>query len=148
MVSFLFVVAAACLLLGTYRLGTAARNASTDAVVDLLDVGGTATCRVRTGAQPTNVADADSGTLLGTLTASATAFGASANGVAAANAITSDTTADNSGTAGHHRWYTGGGVVHSDGSCGQGSGDLNFDNAVIVAGGVIAISAYTITTPI
>jgi hypothetical protein len=31
---------------------------------------------------------------------------------------------------------------------GQGSGDLSFDNSVIVAGGTIAISAFTVTVPI
>ncbi len=51
-----------------YRLSTAARNASTDGVVDLLDVGGVATLRIRTSTQETNVGDADGGTLLGTLT--------------------------------------------------------------------------------
>jgi hypothetical protein len=131
-----------------YRLSTAARNASTDAIVDLLDVGGAGTIRIRTGTQPTNVGDADTGTLLGTLTFSATAFGASATGAAAAASITSDTNADASGTAGHFRLYTGGAAIHSDGTCGQGSGDLSFDNNVIVAGGTIAISSFTVTTPI
>jgi hypothetical protein len=131
-----------------YRLSTAARNAGCDGIVDLIDSGGAGTIRVRTGAQPTNVGDADSGTLLGTLTFSATAFGAASTGTATAAAITSDTNADNSGTAGHFRIYTGGAAIHSDGTCGQGSGDLSFDNSVIVAGGTIAISAFTITQPI
>lgn len=131
-----------------YRLSTSARNAANDAVVDGIDAGGAGTIRIRTGAQPTNVGDADSGTLLGTLTFSATAFGASSTGAATASAITSDTSADNSGTAGHARIYTGGAAIHSDMTCGQGSGDLSFDNSVIVAGGTIAISSMTITTPI
>jgi hypothetical protein len=131
-----------------YRLSTAARNASTDGVVDLIDSGGAGTIRIRTSTQPTNVGDADTGTLLGTLTFSATAFGASATGTATASAITSDTNADASGTAGHFRIYNGSAAIHSDGTCGQGSGDLSFDNAVIVAGGTIAISSFTVTTPI
>jgi hypothetical protein len=131
-----------------YRLSTASRNACTDGLVDLLDVGGTATLQVRTGAQPTNVADAAQGTLLGTLTFAATAFGASSTGVATAASITSDTNADASGTAAHFRMLNGGGTIHSDGTCGLGSGDLNFDNNVIVAGGTIAISSMTVTTPI
>lgn len=131
-----------------YRLSTAARNAAADAIADLIDVGGAGTMRVRTGAQPTNVGDADSGTLLGTVTFSATAFGASSTGVVTAASITSDTTADNSGTAGHFRLYKGDGAIHSDGTAGQGSGDMNFDNNVIVAGGVIAVSSMTITVPI
>jgi hypothetical protein len=131
-----------------FRLSTAARNAGTDGVVDLIDSGGAGTIRIRTSTQPTNVGDADTGTLLGTLTFNATAFGASCAGTATAAAITSDTNADASGTAGHFRIYTGAGAIHSDGTCGQGSGDLSFDNAVIVAGGTIAISSFTVTTPI
>lgn len=131
-----------------FRLSTSARNAACDAIVDLLDVGGTATIRVRTGAQPTNVGDADSGTLLGTLTHSATAFGAASVGVATAAAITSDTSADASGTAAHFRNYSGGGTCIMDGDAAQGSGTMNFDNTTIVAGGVIACSSYTVTVPI
>ena len=130
-----------------FRLSTAARNAACDAIVDLLDPSGPGTIRIRTGTQPTNVGDADTGTLLGTLTFSATAFGSSSTGTATASSITSDTSADNSGTAGHFRLYANSGVI-ADGTCGQGSGDLSFDNNVIVAGGVIAISSFTVTVPI
>jgi hypothetical protein len=131
-----------------YRLATASRDASTNAIVDLLDVGGAGTIMVRTGAQATNVGDAPGGTLLGTLTFSATSFGASSTGAAAAASITSDTNADASGTAGHAILRTNAAANHSDMTCGQGSGDLSFDNNVVVAGGTIAISALTVTTPI
>lgn len=130
------------------RLATATRNKAADAAVDALDVGGAGSIQIRSGAQPTNVADAAQGTLLGTLTFSATAFGNAATGVATANAITSDTNADNSGTAGHARLLDGGGAIHSDCTCGLGSGDINFDNNVIVAGGTLAISSMTYTQPI
>src|SRR5262245_30350921 len=128
-----------------FRCSTAARNARNDAHTARLNSG---TVRIRTGGQPTNVGDADTGTLLGTLGLNATAFGASSTGVATANAITSDTNADNSGTAGHARFYTSGAAIDSDCTCGQGSGDISFDNSVVVAGGVIAISSLTMTTPI
>ena len=131
-----------------YRLNTAARNAGNDAIVDLLDVGGAGSIMIRTGAQPTTVNDSPAGTLLGTLTFSATAFGASATGVATAASITSDTNADASGTAGHAILRTNAGANHSDMVCDQGSGELDFDNKTIVAGGTIAISAMTVTSPI
>lgn len=131
-----------------YRLGTAARNAACDAIVDLLDVGGAGTIQIRTGSQPATVATTPSGTLLGTLTFSSTAFGAASTGVATAATITSDSSADNSGTAGYALLLTGGGVQHSDADCAQGSGSFNFDNTTIVAGGVIAISAMTVTVPV
>lgn len=132
-----------------YRLSTDTRNKACDAVVDDIDAGaGAGTIAIRSGAQPTNVGDADTGTLLGTLTFSDPAFGAAATGVATANAITSDTNADASDTAGHFRIKDSDGNIHSDGTCGQGSGDLSFDNAVIVAGGTIAIQTFTVTVPI
>lgn len=128
-----------------FRLGTAARNACVDAVGPLLNSG---TIQIRTGAQPTNVSDAAQGTLLGTLTFGATAFGSGSSGTATANSITSDSSADNSGTAGHARFLNSGGTAVADADCAQGSGTVNFDNSVIVAGGTIAISSMTITQPI
>lgn len=135
-----------------FKLSTASRNAACDAIVDLID-GGTGAGRLehRTGSQPTNVSDASSGTLLGTNTFSATAFGSSSTGTATAASITSDTSADNSGTAGYFRIYAGGASdtsALSQGNSGTSGADMNFDNNVIVAGGVIAISSLTITVPI
>lgn len=131
------------------RLSTAARNASCDAIVDLLDAGaGAATIGIRTGSQPTNVGDADTGTLLGTLTMSDPAFGSASTGVATASSITSDTNADNSGTAGHARFKDSTPAIVFDCTCGMGSGDINFDNNVIVAGGTIAITSMTVTQSI
>ena len=133
----------------SFRLATDTRNKACDAIVDDIDAGaGAGTIQIRTGAQPTNVADAASGTLLGTLTFSDPAFGNSATGVATASAITSDTSADASGTAGYARVLDSDANIHSDMDCGMGSGTCNFDNNVIVAGGVIAISSFTVTVPI
>lgn len=132
-----------------FRLSTSARNAACDAVVDLIDGGaGAGTIAIRTGSQPTNVGDADTGTLLGTLTFSDPAFGAASTGTATASSITSDTNADASGTAGHFRIKDSSPAIIADGTCGQGSGDLSFDNNVIVAGGTIAISSFTVTQPV
>ena len=128
-----------------YRRATATRNSVADTEGDLLNSG---TIQIRTGAQPTNVDDAASGTLLGTLGFSATAFGSPSTGVVTAASISSDTNADASGTAGHARLLTSGAAIHSDATCGQGSGDLSFDNNVIVAGGTIACASLTLTAPI
>lgn len=132
-----------------FRLSTAARNAACNGIVDLLDAGaGAGFCQIRTSTQPTNVDDADNGSLLGTLPFSDPAFGNSATGVATANAITSDTNADTSGTAGHGRFKDSDANICFDAECGQGSGVINFDNTTIVAGGIIAISSMTVTVPI
>lgn len=131
------------------RLSTDTRNKACDAIVDDIDAGaGAGTIAIRTGTQPTNVGDADTGTLLGTLTFSDPAFGSSATGTATASAITSDTNADNSGEVGHFRVKDSDSNIVCDGTAAQGSGDLNFDEGTIVAGGTIAISSLTLTVPI
>lgn len=131
------------------RLGTTIRNNACNAIVDSIDVGSSnGTIKVYTGAQPAAVSDNPSGTLLGTLTFSDPAFGNASTGVATASTITSDTSADNSGTAGHACIFDSDNNPLMDMTCGQGSGDLNFDNNVIVAGGTIAISSMTVTVPV
>ena len=132
-----------------FRLGTAARNASVNAVTALINAGGGAgIIQIRTGSQPTNVSDAATGTLLGTLTFSSTSFANSSGGTATANTITSDTSADASGTAGHARVCDSTAAAVADADCAQGCGTFNFDNSTIVSGGTIACSSFTITRPI
>lgn len=132
------------------KLGTSARDAACDAIVDLLDGGD---IEIRTGAAPADPQTAASGTLLATLTFGTPAFddagssGGNSDGQATAETITSDSDADASGNAGHARLKTSGGTAVIDCSAGD-SGDspeLEFDNKSIVAGGVVAISSLTIT---
>lgn len=131
-----------------YRLATDTRNKGCDGIVDDIDAGsGAGTIQIHNGAQPGSVGGTY-GTLLGTLTFSDPAFGASSSGTATASAISSDTNADNSATAGSFHIRDSDTNTHSDGTCGQGSGDLDFDNNTIVAGGTIAISSFTVTQPI
>ncbi len=135
-----------------FKLGTTMRNAACNGIVLAID-GGTPPGRLehRVGAQETNVSDASSGTLLGTNIFSNPAFGSASTGVATASAISSDTSADASGTAGHFRIYTGAGgdtAALCQGNSGTSGTDCVFDNNIIVSGGVIAISSATITVPI
>lgn len=130
------------------RLGTTMRNAGCNGMVDVIDQGsGAGKNKIYTSTQPASVGGTY-GTLLGTLPFSDPAFGNAATGVATASAITSDTSADNSGTAGTAAITDSDDNVLADATCGQGSGDYNFDNNVIVAGGTIAISSMTWTVPI
>lgn len=137
----------------TTRIANAAAAAAVNSVVDLLDGGaGAGYIEIRTGAQPASVGTAASGTLLGTLTLSDPAFGnaTSANpAVATAAAISSDTNADASGTAGWFRGYDSAGTAIIDGSITGtgGGGDMELDNTSIVAGGTIAISSWTVSLP-
>lgn len=133
-----------------FEISTAARNAACDAIVDLIDGGaGAGTLTIRTGAPPATPATADSGTLLGTLTFSDPAFGSAATGVATASAITSDSSADASGDAGHFRVKDSNGVVIMQGTAGEAADtpDMTFDEKSIVAGGVIACTSFTVTVP-
>jgi hypothetical protein len=131
------------------KIGTVVRNAMVDSAVDLIDAGaGAGTIEIRTGAPPTNVADADSGTLLATLTMTDPAFGSSATGTATANSITSDTNVDASGTAGHFRIKDSNAVSLFQGTCGTSGADLNFNTVTFVAGGTCAISSLTMTQPV
>lgn len=134
----------------TYKISDLSRNAMADALVDLLDGGaGAATIEIRTGAAPTNTTDADTGTLLGTLTMSDPAFGAAASGVATASSITGDASADATGTAGHFRAKDSNGVVIIQGNItvSAGGGALELDDISIVAGGAIDITSFTVTQP-
>jgi len=136
-----------------FKISAAARNAAADGIVDLLDGGaGAGTIDIRTGAPPTNITDASSGTLLGTCTFNDPAFGDAAAGVATANSITSDSNADASGDAGYFRCYADGAADTAatlEGTAGEAadSPDMEFDNKTIVAGGTIAISEMTLTVP-
>ncbi len=104
--------------------------------------------QVRVGAQNTDPESAPAGTLLSTITLGA-GFGTASNGVITMSTSSSDTNAAASGTAGSF-WFTksDGSTPIADGNAGIGSSyALNFDNNVIVAGGTVTISSFSITVP-
>ena len=113
--------------------------------------------KIYTGSQPTDANTAVSGqTLLGTLTLSATAFAASSasgtaptrSAIATANAITGDSSADNTGTA---TWFrvlqSDGTTVVYDGSVGVSGCDLNLATTSIVTGEAINVTSWTLAQP-
>lgn len=133
-------------------LTKAAGQAALDAIVDRLDVGGAGTLKIYTTAQAAT-ADTALGaqTLLGTLTFSATAFGAASNAdptVATAASITSDSSADATGTAVWFRTASGGGTNQFDGTVGTSGSDINFNTVSFVSGASIAVTALTLTLPL
>lgn len=139
-------------------ISNAVRNAAADAATGVFD-GGTGRVNIYTGSKPATPATAATGTLLATLSLNSDAADPAVNGTADFNAITSDTTADASGTAGWFRIYnsdetapgSAGGATDNriDGTCSGpgGGGDLEFDDDAIVAGGTVAISSFSITVP-
>jgi hypothetical protein len=138
------------------KISTAARDALVDAFTALIDGGtGAGRIEIRTGSPPTDVDDASTGTLLGTLTFQADSYSASSGGTATVTpSINSDTDANDSGDAGYFRVYAGAAgdtAALLQGTCGEAADapvDLEFDEKTIVAGGTIAISALSLTMPI
>lgn len=142
----------------TIRLSVGLRNKILDSgLADAFDTNGR--INIYTGSQPATAATAASGTLLATLTlASDSVTAGASSGTMTFNTITSDTSADASGTAGWGRIYLTGDTA--PGSTGDSDdrrldfaiaetsgGDVNFDETAFVAGGTVAISSLTITLP-
>lgn len=121
-----------------------AAEAALNAFGALLNSG---TIKIYTGAQPA-VNGAVTGTLLVTLTFSATAFiAATAGGGTAtmtANAITSGT-AGNTGTAGYFALVTSGAVVEATGTVGTATSDLILNTTAIVSGNTVAITSFVVS---
>lgn len=123
------------------------RNAMADSITTF--AGGSCVLKIYSGTRPST--GGTETTVLAQLTMNATFAPAASGGVLTLNAITSDTSADATGTATWFRIYKSGGAVHvMDGSVGATSSgaDLELDNTSIVATGTVAIGATrTITVP-
>jgi hypothetical protein len=125
----------------------AARDAALNAVTATVNNG---TLRIYSGTAPANADAALSGnTLLAQLTLGATAFGAAASGVATANAISADTSADATGTPTFFRLLQSNGTtVVYQGTAGASGQELNLSNlsgGQIVAGGSVSVTSLTVT---
>ena len=128
------------------KLSVAVRNAMLDALETA--IGATAVLKIREGAAPTNITDADSGDVLATLTLPADWMAAANAGAKALAGTWEDTSADDSGTAAHFRIYASNGTTqHLQGTVtatGDG-GDLTLDSVTIAAGQYIQITSFTLT---
>ena len=122
----------------------AGANAEADAVADLLDDG---YLRIYDGSQPANADTAVSGqTLLAELRFGNPAFGSASTGVVTANAITQDSSANNTGTASWFRALKSDGTtVLFDGSVGTSGCNLNLNTTSIVSGAPVSVTALTFT---
>ncbi len=129
------------------RTSIVARNAAANAQAVLANNG---YIRIYSGPQPATPETAASGTLLAELRLGATAFGAAVNGVLTANAITGDSSADNTGTAGWGR------ILQSDGTTALwdgdvtvtgGGGQFEFNSIAFQVGAAVDLTSLTITLP-
>jgi hypothetical protein len=128
------------------QLSTAVRNARLDAIETT--IGTSPILKIRTGAAPAACATADSGTVLATCNLPSDWMSAASVGSKALFGTWQDTSADNTGTAGHFRIYDSGGTTcHMQGTvtATSGGGDLQVDNTSFAAGQQFVISSFTLT---
>jgi hypothetical protein len=119
-------------------------NAEADALARLLDNG---YLRIYSGSQPTN-ADTALGAqvLLAELRFNATSAPAASAGVLTFNALTSDTSADATGTAAFYRALKSDGTsVVMDGSVGTSSADLVLNSTAIQSGAQVDVTSFAVT---
>lgn len=122
-----------------------AANAACDAMTALVNGGTLKIYTVGSGVPATASAAITDQVLLATLTLANPAFGSASSGVATANAITGDTSADATGTASFFRLLTSGGSSRFQGLCGTSGSDLNLNTTSIVSGAQVDVTSLTIT---
>jgi len=128
------------------QLSEAVRNARLDAIETA--IGATAVLKIRTGTVPANVAAADAGTVLATLTLPSDWMAGAASGAKAKAGTWQDAGADATGTAAHFRLYASDGTTaHVQGTVTAtgGGGDLTLDSVSITAAQVVTITGFTLT---
>jgi hypothetical protein len=111
-------------------------------------IGTSAVLKIRTGAAPANVATADSGTVLATLSLPSDYLAAAASGSKAKSGTWEDTSADATGTAAHFRLYASDGTTaHMQGTVTAtgGGGDLTVDNTSFASGQSFTVTAFSLT---
>jgi hypothetical protein len=128
------------------QLSVSVRNARLDAIETA--IGASAVLKIRTGAAPADVATADSGTVLASLTLPSDWLAAASSGSKAKSGTWQDTSADATGTAAHFRIYASDGTTaHLQGTVTVtgGGGDLTLDNVSIASGQSVTISSFSLT---
>lgn len=130
------------------RITDAVRNALADAFAGLVDTGASdPTIQLRTGTAPASIGDAESGTLLATVTLPDPVFGSASGGTITANTISSVTGAA-TGDIGHFRVFDGdGNVVEDSESVGTGGTELVVNTVTVTSGEDVEITAWTVTMP-
>lgn len=119
-------------------------NPQADALSDLADNG---YLRIYDGTQPATADTAISTqTLLAELRFNATAAPAASNGVLTFNAITQDSSANNTGTASWFRALASDGTtVLFDGAVGTSGSDMNIATTSIVTGAIVGVTSFVYT---
>ena len=128
------------------KLSVGVRNARLNTIEST--IGTAPKLQIRTGAPPTNITDADSGTLLAEITLPSDWMAAAASG-AKAKSGTWEVAASGTGTAGHFRLKDNASpvVTHIQGTVTAtgGGGDLTLNNTSINSGQTVTVSTFTLT---
>ena len=135
---------------GTHTMALQYRVALRNAQLDQVEVviGTSAVLEIRSRAPPADVATADSGTVLATLTLPSDWMAAASAGSKAKSGTWQDTSADATGTAGHFRLYASDGTTaHAQGTVTAtgGGGDMTVDNVSFASGQSFQVNTFTIT---
>ena len=128
------------------QFSAAVRNARLDAIETA--IGTSAVLKIRTGSAPADVATADSGTVLATLSLPSDWMAAAASGSKAKSGTWQDASADATGTAAHFRLYASDGTTaHLQGTvtATSGGGDMEVDNTSFAAGQSFTVTTFTLT---
>lgn len=128
------------------QLSTTVRNARLDAIETA--IGTSAVLKIRTGSVPSDCGQADSGTVLATLSLPSDWMAAASSGSKAKSGTWSDSSADATGTAAHFRIYASDGTtVHLQGTVTAtgGGGDMTLDNTSIATGQTVTVTSFTLT---
>lgn len=127
------------------QFSTTVRNAILDAIEST--IGTAPTLEIWSGTMPANcaAADAGDGAVLASYTLASDWMDAASSGSKAFSSLPlSDTSADATGTATHFRIKKSA-TVHMQGTVGTGTHDMVIDNASIVSGQTVNITAATLT---
>lgn len=128
------------------QFSAAVRNAELDAIETQISTA--AVLKIRSGSAPADVATADSGTVLATLTLPSDWMAAASTGSKAKTGTWQDLSADASGTAAHFRIYASDGTTaHIQGTVTAtgGGGDMTLDSVTFTAGQAFSITTFTLT---
>jgi hypothetical protein len=128
------------------QYSAAVRNAQLDALETV--VGTAAVLKIFTGAAPANVAAANSGTELASMTLPSDWMAAASSGSKSKSGTWEDTSANATGTAGHWRLYASDGTTcHAQGTitATSGGGDMELDNTSIATGQTVTVTTFTVS---
>lgn len=125
-------------------LSTTIRNAMADAITTA--AGASALLRFYSGTRPATAGTVT--TLLAELTCNATFAPAASGGVLTLNAITTDSSANATGTATWFRIVKSDGTTFvMDGDVGTSGSDINMNTVSFVSGGPVAETSFVLTMP-